>query len=217
MKVNLKIIEAKNIPIVDIDGTCDGYCKIKFGQHSAQTRTIDNSLTPRWRQDFFFDILDIQQDFLFIQLYDHDNIGKDDLIADLEIQTKKLNPGIIINKWYTMNPIIKGKTPEIHLLIHIGREKDPPFVENPFKILVTNIRIISAKDIDNGEYSVSVGYKKELMKETRKTNNLIWQEEFALAMPLDEPVLLVNLNKEKTIIGNTKIFIGFPEGEIEKK
>ena len=56
-----------------------------------------------------------------------------------------------------MNPIIKDKTPEIHIVIHIGQEKDKPFVSNPFKILVTNIRIISAKDIDKGEYSVSVG------------------------------------------------------------
>ena len=217
MKVNLKVIEAKNIPIVDVRGTCDGYCKIKFGQQKAQTRTIDNSLTPHWRQQFSFDILDIQEDFLFIQLYDHDTLDKDDLISDLEIQTKQLKPGVIIDKWYTMNPIIKDKIPEIHLLIHIAQEKDPPFVENPFKILVTNIRIISAKDIDTGEYTVSVGYKKELMKETRKTNNFIWQEEFALAMPLDEPVLSVKLNKGKTLIGDTRIFIGFNEGEIEKK
>ena len=217
MKVNLKIVEAKNIPIADIDGTCDGYCKIQFGKQKAQTRIIDNSLTPRWRQEFSFDILDIQQDYLFIQLYDYDKIGKDDCIANLEIYTQKLEPGIIIDKWYTMNPIIKDKIPEIHIVIHIGQEKDKPFVSNPFKILVTNIRVISAKDIDIGEYSVSVGYKKDLMKETRKSNDLIWQEEFCLAMPLDEPVLLVNLIQNNNIIGKTRIFIGFPQGEIEKK
>ena len=217
MKVNLKIIEAKNIPNLDIGGTCDGFCKIQFGQQKAQTHIIDNSLTPKWRQQFFFDILDIQNDYLFIQLLDHDTIGKDDLISDLKIQTKFLEPGEVIEKWYTMNPIIKDKIPEIHLVIHIGREKDPPFKNNPFKILVTNIRIISAKDIENGEYSVSVGFKNDLMKETRKSKDLIWQEEFCLAMPLDEPVLLVNLIQNKNVVGKTKTFIGSPVGEIEKK
>ena len=216
MKVNLKIIEAKNIPIVDIGGTCDAYCKIKFGQQKVQTRTIDNSLTPHWRQQFFFDIIDIQQDYLFIQLYDYDTLTKDELIADLEIKTQLLESGIVIDKWYQMNPK-KGKTPEIHLIIHISQEKDIPFITNPFQILVTNIRIISVKDIEEDEYFVSVGYKQNLMKETRKSNNLIWQEEFCLAMPFDEPVLLINLNKGKNIIGKTSIFIGFALREIEKK
>ena len=217
MKVNLKCVEARNIPVVDIGGSCDGYCKIQFGQQKVKTRTIDNSLTPHWRQEFFFDILDIQKDYLFIQLYDHDSLGKDDLIADLDIYTQFLQPGIIIDQWYQMNPIIKNRIPEIHLVIHISLEKDTPFVPSPFQILVTNIRVISAKDIEEGEYSVSVGYKKELMKETRKSDDLMWQEEFALAMPLDEPNLIVNLNKGKNIIGKTKIFIGYEVGEIEKK
>ena len=217
MKVNLKCVEARNIPEVDIGGSCDGYCKIQFGQQKVKTRTIDNSLTPHWRQEFFFDVIDIQKDYLFIQLYDHDSLGKDDLIADLDIYTQFLQPGIIIDQWYQMNPIIKKRIPEIHLVIHISLEKDTPFVPSPFQILVTNIRVISAKDIEEGEYSVSVGYKKELMKETRKSDDLMWQEEFALAMPLDEPNLIVNLNKGKNIIGKTKIFIGYEVGEIEKK
>ena len=96
MKLNLKVIEAKNLPIVDVKGTCDGYCKIQFSQQEAQTRTIDNSLTPHWRQDFFFDILDIEEDNLFIQLYDYDKFGKHDLISDLTIKTKSLQPGKVI-------------------------------------------------------------------------------------------------------------------------
>ena len=55
------------------------------------------------------------------------------------------------------------------------------------------------------------------MKETRKSDDLMWQEEFSLAMPLDEPSLIVNLNKGKNIIGKTKIFMGFDVGVIEKK
>ena len=136
MKVNLKCVEARNLPVVDAGGKCDGYCKIQFGQQKAKTRTIDNSLTPHWRQEFFFDILDIQKDYLFIQLYDHDSLGKDDLIADLDIFTQFLQPGIIIDQWYPMNSRIKNYIPEIHLVIHIGQEKDAPFVANPFQILV---------------------------------------------------------------------------------
>ena len=128
MKVHIKVIEAKNLPVVDVSGSCDGYCKIQFGKQKVQTRTIDNSLTPHWRQEFFFDILDIQNDHLYIQLFDHDTLSKDDLIADLDIYTQFLMPGIIIDQWYTMNSKIKNKIPEIHLVIHIGLEKDTPFI-----------------------------------------------------------------------------------------
>ena len=148
MKLNLRVIEAKNLPIVDIGGTCDGFCKIQFAQQKAQTRIIDNSLTPHWRQEFSFDILDIETDNLFIQLYDYDKIGKNDLISDLTIKTKSLQSGKIIDKWYTMNPIIKDKIPEIHLVIHIGQIKDTPFIEKPFNMLVVNIRVISVKDVE---------------------------------------------------------------------
>ena len=217
MKLNLRVIEAKNLPIVDVGGTCDGFCKIQFAQQKAQTRIIDNSLTPHWRQQFSFDILDLEADNLFIQLYDYDKIGKNDLISDLTIKTKSLQTGKIIDKWYTMNPIIKDKVPEIHLMIHIGQLKDAPFIEKPFNMLVVNIRVISVKDVDAGEYSVALGYKDNLMKETRKSYELKWQKEFAFIMSLDEPFLLLHLKKDKKIIGKTKILIAYSEGVIEKK
>ena len=178
MKVHIKVLEAKDLPVVDVSGSCDGYCKIQFGKQKAQTRIIDNSLTPKWRQQFSFEILDFQEDFLFIQLYDHDSVGKDDLISDLEIHPKLIQPGIIIDQWYSMHSIIKKSIPQIHLIIHLAQEKDTPFIPSPFQILVTNIRIISVKDVPLGEYTVSVGYKEDFMKETRKTNDLLWQEEF---------------------------------------
>ena len=113
--------------------------------------------------------------------------------------------------------IVKKTTPKIHLVLHLSREKDQKFKENFFKFLVANIRIMTVKDIDQGEYTVSLGYKKELMLETKKSKDLIWQEEFTLAMPQDEPVLLINLNKGKNIVSYVKIFTGEEEGKIEKK
>jgi Ca2+-dependent lipid-binding protein len=115
-----------------------------------------------------------------------------------------------------MNQKVKKTLPQIHLIIHLSKENDTPFIESPFQILVTNIRVISIKDIPPGEYTVSVGFKDNLMKETRKTNDLIWQEEFSLAMPLDEPVLKINLNKDKKAIAKTTVFIGFEVEEIVK-
>ena len=107
MKVHVRIIEAKYLPVMDVKGSCDGFCKIQFGKQKAQTRIIDNSLSPKWRQEFSFDIIDFQQDFLFIQLFDHDSMGKDDLISNFEIFPQTISPGIIIDQWYTMNQIVK--------------------------------------------------------------------------------------------------------------
>ena len=68
MKVYLKVVEGKDIPIMDIGGLCDPYCIIKYGKQKTQTRIIDNTLTPRWRQEFSFDVIDPTNDTLFIQL-----------------------------------------------------------------------------------------------------------------------------------------------------
>ena len=217
MKVYLRVIEGKDIPIMDVGGLCDAYCKIKFGQQKAQTRIIDYSLTPHWRQEFSFDVLDIQNDFLFIQLYDHDNIGKDEIISDLSIKINELKPGEIIDKWFNMNQIEKKTIPKIHLIIHLAEDKDIKFISNPFQIYVTNIRIMTVKDVEPGEYFITFGYKKDLILTTRKSKDLIWQEEFIVSMPKDEPVLTVNLNKGKNIISFVKIFTGIDVGEIEKK
>jgi len=217
MKVYLKVVEGKDIPIMDIGGLCDPYCIIKYGKQKTQTRIIDNTLTPRWRQEFSFDVIDPTNDTLFIQLYDHDTIGKDEIIADLNIYSMFSKPGEVINEWFNMNPIVKNTNPKIRLVIHLAQEKSVKFMPNPFKILMTNIRIMTVKDIEPGEYTVSFGYKKESMIETRKSNDLIWQEEFSLAMPQDEPVLLVNLMKAKKVISFVKIFTGGEIGNIEKK
>ena len=133
MKVHLKVLEAKDLPVIDVSGTCDAFCKIQFGKQKVQTRIIDNSLTPKWRQQFSFDILDFQQDFLFIQLYDHDSVSKDDLIANLEINPQSMQPGILVDQWYTMHPVIKKSTPQIRLIIHLAQENDIPFTSNTFK------------------------------------------------------------------------------------
>ena len=138
------------------------------------------------------------------------------MISDLEIYPRTIHPGIIIDQWYTMNQKVKKTLPQIHLIIHLSKENDTPFIESPFQILVTNIRVISVKDVPPGDYTVSVGFKDNLIKETRKTNDLIWQEEFSLAMPLDEPVLKINLNKDKKVISKTTVFIGFEVEEIVK-
>ena len=88
---------------MDVNGSCDDFYKIQFGNQKAQTRIIDNSLSPKWRQQFSFDIIDFQQDFLFVQLFDYDSLGKNDLISNLEIFPQTMSPGIIIDQWYTMN------------------------------------------------------------------------------------------------------------------
>ena len=217
MKVYLKVIEGKDIPIMDIGGLCDSYCKINFGQQKAQTRIIDYSLTPHWRQEFTFDLLDIKNDFLFIQLYDHDTIGRDEIISDLKITLEQLSPGQIIDKWFNMNQIVKTTQPRIHLIIHLAQNKDIKYIPNPFQLLVTNVRIMTMKDIEPGEYTVSLGVKKELMLETRKSKDLIWEEEFSVALCNDEPLLLIHLNKGKTIISNVQIYIEGEIGQIQKK
>ena len=132
MDLNLKVVEARNIPKMDTIGKTDAYAKVFVGNQTQQTRVIDNSYTPKW--DAIFQFQNVTQSTpIIIKLYDHDDISTDDQFGQLDLNTNALAVGRVTDAWYTCKAV-KGekKGGEIHLVLHLCPHGAPAFVEQMY-------------------------------------------------------------------------------------
>ena len=129
MDLNLKVVEARDLPKMDVIGSTDGYCVINVGSQTQKTRVIDNTKNPRWDQTFRFPSVN-QSTPIQIRLYDHDSVGKDEQISVLDLNTNALAFGRIVDTWYSCKPV-KGnkKGGDLHLVLHLCPSGAPAFVE----------------------------------------------------------------------------------------
>ena len=54
-QLHVRVIEAADIAKMDSNAT-DAYCVLKTSSQSEKTRVCNNTMTPRWNQEFHFNI-----------------------------------------------------------------------------------------------------------------------------------------------------------------
>ena len=122
--LGIKVVEAKNLKIADFNSS-DPYCIIKIGGIEKRTRVIDSNLNPIWNQTFYFDITSYSTNELSFQIFDKDKLTKDDLLYELNIPIKKLQCGVVEDKWYDC----------VHLITHLMKKGQISFESEPFNHL----------------------------------------------------------------------------------
>ncbi|KAH0789827.1 C2 domain containing protein [Histomonas meleagridis] len=128
MQLHLRVIEAQDIAKMDAYKS-DPYCVINLtsSNDTRRTRTIENTLNPRWNEEFHFNVPNPSMSALKILMRDKDLI-KDDDMATLEIQLCALPVGQVIDQWYNMIPVRRVKKGgRIHLVLHLAPTGAPPF------------------------------------------------------------------------------------------
>ncbi|KAA6362433.1 MAG: hypothetical protein EZS28_042041 [Streblomastix strix] len=85
LKINS--IRVRNLPAMDISGLTDPYVVISIGGEKMKTKPAQNTLNADFDDEFIisFDPSKTQDRELKIEVLDHDNIGKDDLIGTTSI------------------------------------------------------------------------------------------------------------------------------------
>ncbi|KAH0789489.1 C2 domain containing protein [Histomonas meleagridis] len=200
MLLHVKIIEAKDLPVVDAVTTCDGYCALRMGDQKGKTRTIENSLTPKWRNDFHFYINNFETDLLIIDLFDHDKVGRDDKIGYLQIAPKFLTPGQVLEQWYDLcKTMVTSKVPKIHIITHLAEEVDQPFVPRLFNVYLSYVRVIEAtldqKPSSKLFCTLSAGNKgTQKTSSVKPSNKVVWEEEFCFVTNTLNSELSLTLN-----------------------
>ena len=126
--LHVRVIEANDIPKMDIITDTDAYCILRSGAETQRTYTILNCKHPRWNQEFHFNISTPTAGSLNITMRDKD-VFKDDNISYIDIPYGSLPPGQVIDQWFSMIPFHRvRKGGRLHLLLHMAPTGQPPFV-----------------------------------------------------------------------------------------
>ena len=125
--LHVNIIEAKDIEKMDTIGNSDPYVILQLGNGPEFKTTVKkNTLTPVWKEQFSLPITDMTGN-LKLLMKDKD-VAADDKMATLEISLNSLKYNEVVDQWYPMAPIKKGKKGgQIHLQLHFCDAKEKPF------------------------------------------------------------------------------------------
>ncbi|OHT15908.1 C2 domain containing protein [Tritrichomonas foetus] len=121
--VSVKIIEAKNVPKMDLIGKSDPYvvASVISVNETKKTKSINNTDKPKWDEILTLHYRDQQNDKIKFVMYDEDNVSDDDPIATLEVHLNTIDIEKGIDQWYKMDTVkgVKDKKGiKIHLAIH---------------------------------------------------------------------------------------------------
>ena len=58
MQLHVRLVEAKDIAKMDTFSKTDAYCLLSLnGTSPKKSKVIDNSMTPKWNEEFHFNVL----------------------------------------------------------------------------------------------------------------------------------------------------------------
>lgn len=132
--LELGILKAEGLlPMKSKDGrgTTDAYCVAKYGQKWVRTSTVIDSLSPRWNEQYYWDVYD-PCTVITVGVFDNSHIGTDDnknggtkdpRIGKVRIRLSTLETGRIYTHAYpliVLQPNGLKKMGELHLAVKFG-------------------------------------------------------------------------------------------------
>ncbi|KAJ3693182.1 hypothetical protein LUZ60_008662 [Juncus effusus] len=130
----VRVVKAKDLPAMDVTGSCDPYVEVKLGNYKGTTRHFEKKQNPEWNQVFAFSKERIQASAVEVVVKDKDFV-KDDFIGrvifDLSDVPKRVPPDSpLAPQWYRLEDRkgekVKG---ELMLAIWMGTQADEAFPE----------------------------------------------------------------------------------------
>ena len=130
MELHVRVIEARDLPNMDIVGDSDPYCILQIsGTMSAQkTKVIIDCHDPTWNEDFHFPVMNPASQSLIIFIKDSDYLSDDDMCT-IEIKLNPFTINQVFDRWFDLIPCDGAdRGGRIHLLLHIAPTGQTPFI-----------------------------------------------------------------------------------------
>ncbi|XP_043841581.1 intersectin-2 isoform X2 [Dromiciops gliroides] len=89
-RLMVHVIEASELKACKPNGKSNPYCEVSLGSQSFTTRTLQDTLSPKWNFNCQFFIKDLYQDVLCLTLFDRDQFSPDDFLGRTEIPVAKI-------------------------------------------------------------------------------------------------------------------------------
>lgn len=74
------ILNATGLPAMKPHGRTDAYCVAKYGSKWVRSRTVVNSLSPKWNEQYFWDVYD-PATFITISVFDNCQLHEENIAA----------------------------------------------------------------------------------------------------------------------------------------
>ncbi|KAK8835086.1 Protein Aster-C [Tritrichomonas musculus] len=142
MLLHVKVAKATHVPTTDLISKSDPFVVLipSFSKTRVQTRWIKDNDCPDFDEDFTFVVKNEEEDYIIFQIFDHDELGSHDLLADLKVYVRDFIEGEVKTKIYEMEPAAGiNQTPNLVLQIQLAVRGRPKFV--PYKIIQSNNQI----------------------------------------------------------------------------
>ncbi|XP_062229202.1 C2 and GRAM domain-containing protein At1g03370-like [Phragmites australis] len=106
MKLLVRVVEARGLPAVHVDGSSDPFVKLQLGKRRAKTAVVKRSLAPAWDEEFSFLVGDVAQE-LVVSVLNEDKYFSNDVLGRVRVplarvmETDDLSLG---TAWYQLQP-----------------------------------------------------------------------------------------------------------------
>lgn len=89
-RLMVHIIEATELKACKPNGKSNPYCEISLGSQTYTTRTLQDTLSPKWNFTCQFFLKDLHQDVLCLTVFDRDQFSPDDFLGRTEMPVAKI-------------------------------------------------------------------------------------------------------------------------------
>ncbi|KAK2652645.1 hypothetical protein Ddye_012501 [Dipteronia dyeriana] len=133
MRLTVRVIEARNIPAMDLNGFSDPYVRLQLGKQRSRTKVVKKSLSPSWEEEFIFKVDDLSEE-LVVSVLDEDKYFNDDFVGYIKVPISRIfdaHNKSLGNVWFSLQPKNKkSKHKECgELLLNISFSHNTSFME----------------------------------------------------------------------------------------
>merc|ERR1711936_1286444 len=107
--LELTVHRASQLVNTDKIGKSDPYVKVRYSDQEFRSKTIANTLEPEWNFSCKLDIMNLEEKYIDINIYD-DDFGRDNIEGCYSLPVKEaINELITEGKWYNLVGCKSGK------------------------------------------------------------------------------------------------------------
>ncbi|XP_044436014.1 C2 and GRAM domain-containing protein At1g03370 isoform X1 [Triticum aestivum] len=106
MKLLVRVLEARGLLPVHLNGSSDPFVKLQLGKRRAKTAVVKKSLTPAWDEEFSFLVGDVTEE-LSVSVLNEDKYFTNDLLGKVKVPLSKVMEAEDFNlgtAWYQLQP-----------------------------------------------------------------------------------------------------------------
>jgi len=123
MKLLVRVVEARGLPGVHLNGSSDPFVKLKLGKRRAKTAVVKRSLAPAWDEEFSFLGGDVTEE-LVVSVLNEDKYFSNDLLGLVRLPLSKVMETDDLSlgtQWYQLQPKSKKSKKKCRGIIAVAR------------------------------------------------------------------------------------------------